>query len=113
MEQLNDLELELLQGLILKYPFLKSHLPYLQVKDRTVTKTGLTVDFEYLNFDEAITFEEINALFSAAENIEIKGLKQGLGYVIDITDGKISYLEFVTYGETWNGKIGAYKIVKA
>ena len=34
MEQLNELESTLLNGLIQKYPTLKSHIPYLKVKER-------------------------------------------------------------------------------
>ena len=112
MEQLTDLESTLLSGLIEKYPSLKSHIAYLKVKDREITKAGMIVDFEYINGEKELNFEDINALFSGEENIEIKGLKEGLGYVIDVTDGKITSLEFFTYGENWNGKFGDYKIVK-
>jgi len=112
MEQLTDIESTLLNGLIQKYPSLKSHIPFLKVKVRTILKVGMTVDFEYTDPEHELSFEDINALFSNGENIEIKGLKQGLGYVIDVTYGKIIYLEFTTYGENWNGKFGDYKIVK-
>ena len=111
MDQLTTLESTLLNNLFEKYPTLKIHLPYLKVKDREITKTGMTVNLEYTNATE-LDFQEINALFSAGENIEIKSLKQGLSYVIDITDGQILYIEFTTYGENWNGKIGDYKIIK-
>ncbi len=111
MDQLTTLETTLLNNLFEKYPTLKIHLPYLKVKDREITETGMTVNLEYTNATE-LDFEEINALFSAGENIEIKSLKQGLSYVIDITDGQILYIEFTTYGENWNGKIGDYKIIK-
>ena len=111
MDQLTTLETTLLNNLFEKYPTLKIHLPYLKVKDREITKTGMTVNLEYTNATE-LDFEEINALFSAGENIEIKSLKQGLSYVIDITDGQILYIELTTYGENWNGKIGDYKIIK-
>lgn len=112
MQQLTNLESTLLNGLIQKYPTLKSHIPYLKVKERKITATGMEVNFEYLNAEEELSFEDINALFSGEEYIEIKSLKQGLGYVIDITDGKISYIEFTTYGEKWNGKLDDYKIIK-
>ena len=111
MNQLNDLESILLNSLVEKYPSLKSHIPFLKVTERKITKSGMIVDFEYTNPEEEIIFDDINALFSNGENIEVKGLKQGLGYVIDITDGKISYLEFTTYGEVWNGELGDYKII--
>ncbi|QDP84458.1 hypothetical protein FNJ88_02395 [Chryseobacterium sp. SNU WT5] len=112
MDQLNNLESTLLNGLVEKYPSLKSHISYLKVKERIITKTGMQVDFEYVNAEENLDFEDVNALFSGEENIEIKTLKHGLGYVIDITDGKILYIEFTTYGENWNGKLGDYKITK-
>ena len=112
MDQLTTLESTLLNNLFEKYPALKSHLSYVKVKNRKITKTGMIVNLEYTNAEEELHFEEINALFSAGENIEIKSLKHGLGYVIDITDGKISYIEFTTYGEKWNGKLDDYKIIK-
>ena len=112
MEQLNKLESTLLDGLIQKYTSLKSHIPYLIVTERKSTGAGLLVNFDYSSAADDLQFDDINALFSGEENIEIKGLKHGLGYVIDITDGKILYIEFSTYGENWNGKIGDFKIVK-
>lgn len=112
MDQLTILESTLLNNLFEKYPALKSHLSYLKVKDREITKTGMTINLEYTKCKEELLSEEINALFSAGENIEIKSLKQGLSYVIDITDGQIIYIELTTYGENWNGQIGDYKIIK-
>ncbi len=112
MEQLNNLESTLLNGLVGKYPTLKSHIPFLKVKERKSTASGMVVDFEYVNSEDDLHFEDINALFSGEENIEIKSLKHGLGYVIDITDGEILYIELTTYGENWNGKMGDFKIVK-
>ncbi|MDQ0477437.1 MULTISPECIES: hypothetical protein [Chryseobacterium] len=111
MEELNNLELTLLNALTEKYPSLKSHIPYLKLKERKNTGVGMLVDLEYVNGDE-LNFDDMNALFSNGENIEIKGLKQGLNYVIDVTDGKILYIEFSTYGENWNGEFGEYKIIK-
>lgn len=112
MNQLTDLESILLNGLIGKYPSLESHLPFLKVQERKITKIGMTVNFEYVNVEEELNFEDINALFSGGENIEVKGLIEGLGYVIDVTNGQIVYLEFTTYGENWNGKFGDYKLIK-
>ena len=72
MDQLNELESILLDHLTEKYPSLKSHVPHLKVKDREMTKSGMIVNFEYTNAEEEINFEDINALFSGGENIEIK-----------------------------------------
>ena len=112
MEQLTHLESTLLKGLTEKYPSLESHIPYLKVKDREITKVGMMVNFEYTNAENELNFEDINALFSGGELIEIKSLKQGLSYVIDVTAGQISYIEFTTYAENWNGQFGDYKMIK-
>lgn len=112
MSDLSNLERTLLNGLEQKYPSLKSHIPYLKVKNREITGVGMYVNFEYVNSIGQIEIENINALFSNEENIAIKNLKYGLGYVIDITDGEIKYIEFITYGESWDGKFGDYKILK-
>lgn len=109
MESLNELELALLNGLVEKYPALASHITYLKVEKREITKTGMCVHLSYSDFKPEA--EAINALFSNAENIHIKSLKSGLGYVIDITDGIIQHIEFVTYGEKWNGKVTDFEII--
>lgn len=109
MTELNPIELTLLTGLIEKYPTFKAHLDILKVSSRKSTGTGLLVTFEYENSE--LEWDETNALFSNEENIEIKKLKKGLNYVIDITMGKIETLEFSTYDEKWDGVIGDYKLV--
>src|SRR5687768_4265925 len=111
MHNLTDLESKLLEGLVKKYSSLSSHIPYLKVSERKTTDTGMHVHFIYTNGDTPLQFDEINALFSNEEIIQTKGLKKGLAYVIDVTDGKIEYIEFVTYGEKWNGLFKQYKIV--
>ncbi len=110
MNELNTLEITLLNGLVEKYPSLKSHIDNLKVSERKSTGTGLIVSFEYVNSE--IGNEDINALFSNEENIQIKKLKRGLSYVIDITAGRIEYIEFSTYEEKWDGVFGEYTIVE-
>lgn len=110
MEELNNLELTLLEGLTNKYPQLKPHIPFLKVSGRKPTTNGLDINVEYHNFNEEI--DDTNALFSNGENIEIKGLKQGLSYVIDVTAGQITAIEFSTYNEKWDGKFTDYNIVE-
>lgn len=110
MEELNDLELTLLNGLTTKYPSLKSHIPFLKVVGREITGAGMCVNFEYLDFNGEP--EDLNALFSNGEIVEIENLKNGLCYVIDVTGGKIEFIEFVTYGENWNGEFTDFKLVE-
>lgn len=110
MEELNDLEITLLNGLTTKYPSLKSHIPHLKVEQREITGAGMCVNLVYTNFNGES--EDINALFSNGEIIEVENLKNGLCYVIDVTGGKIEFIELVTYGENWNGQFTDFKIVE-
>lgn len=113
MQELNDLELSLLEGLTAKYPQLQSHIPFIKISERKATGEGLDVTLEYVDFNNE--FDDTNALFSNGENIEIKGLKEGLkeglSYVIDVTMGQITSIEFSTYKERWDGKISEFNIV--
>jgi len=109
MNELNELEQNLLKGLTTKYPQFQSHISHLKVAERKLTETGLNVDLDYIDFTD--DFDDTNALFSNGENIAIKGLKEGLSYVIDITMGQITAIEFSTYKEKWDGKIVDYSIV--
>ena len=110
MKELNELELTLLQGLTTKYPQFVSHISYLTVAKRKLTGTGMNVELTYEDFNGE--FDETNALFSNGENIAIKGLKEGLSYVIDITVGQITSIEFSTYNEKWDGKLTDYTILE-
>ncbi|WP_312825496.1 hypothetical protein [Epilithonimonas sp.] len=110
MKDLNEIEILLLEGLTVKYPQFKSHIAYLKVTNRKLSNLGLDVQLDYENYSGE--FDETNALFSNGENIEIKGLKEGLSYVIDITAGQITSIEFSTYNEKWDGKITDFKIIE-
>ena len=36
------------------------------------------------------------------------GLKDGLNFEIDITDGRINFIEIVSNGESWDGSINNF-----
>lgn len=110
MKELNELEKTLLEGLTNKYPQFTPHIPYLKVSERKLTATGMNVELMYEDFNNEV--DDTNALFSNGENIAIKGLKEGLSYVIDITVGQITAIEFSTYNEKWDGKLSEYKILE-
>ena len=112
MDTFTSLESELLDRLIQKYPVLKSHIPFLQVVSRQASPEGMIVNITYRDLETKPEPSDIDALFSNQERIHVKGLKNGLGYVIDVTDGEIQFIEFMTYDEKWNGKFDDYKIVK-
>jgi len=113
MEELNKLELAVLHSLVKQYPSLKEHIPYLKVRDREITGVGMYVSFIYSEFEDVIkNIEIISASLSTDENIEIEGLEFGLGFEVDITDGKINFIEFINYGEDWDGSFTEFNIVK-
>lgn len=109
MEDINQLETTLLNGLTEKYPSLKSHLPHLKISKRQVSGFSLYVYFSYVDFNEEP--EIINSLFSNGEKIMIPTLKDGLSYVIDVTAGMVEHIEFSTYKENWDGAFGEYQII--
>lgn len=110
MQELNELEQQLLENLVLKYPSLEPHLPHLAVRKRNPVSTGIVTELAYVDF--AGERKDINALFSNGEIIAIPQLKKGLAYVIDVTEGCITSIEFVTYGEKWDGKVSQFSLVQ-
>lgn len=103
MEQLNKLELSILKRLSINYPSIKNHIPDLRVKIRKNTGVGMYINFYYVN--EPLSLNIADSSISSNETIEMAGLKYGLAYEVDITSGKINFIELVTYGEEWNGEI--------
>jgi hypothetical protein len=112
MKNLNSLEVALLQSILEenkeKYPFLLNHFPLLKVKNREYTGVGSYSNFEYTSpIDELL----INDLISSKKELLINGVKNELSYVLDITNGKINFLEIVTNGnEEWNGKYENFEL---
>ena len=45
--------------------------------------------------------------------IDMDDPPSGLAFALDVSDGKINFLELVTYGdEEWDGTVGRYEIVQ-
>lgn len=110
MNNLNKLEISILEKLSKEYPDLKSHIPFIKVLDREITGVGMYVNFYYTN-NLISNLEVINASLSTNENIEVENLEFGLGYEVDISDGKVKFIEFITYGEEWDGNFVNYRFV--
>lgn len=104
MQELNKLELSILERLGEKFPFIMQHIPFLKVDSRENTGVGMYINliYNYTSNNELI-FGDQNSAISTNETIEIAGLKYGLGYEVDISEGRIKFIEFVTYGEEWDG----------
>lgn len=112
MKYLNKLETELLERLSIQYEDIKEHIPYLLVVDREITGVGMYVNLTYSN-EHIKKLGTANGAISTNENIEMKNLQYGLGYEVNINNGMIEFIEFITYGEEWDGQIdNDYKIVR-
>lgn len=106
MHDLNKFEFSILERLATKYPFVKEHLPFLKVEGREKTGVGMYVNFTYNNPPKELRAKIGDASISTNETIGIDGLKYGLGYEVDISDGRLKFMELFTYGEEWNGITG-------
>ena len=114
MENLNLLELSILEAILEenknKYPLLLSQIPLLKVINREYTGVGLYSNFSYVEFVKEE--EVINDLLSSKKKLIIEGVKNELSYVLDISKGKIKFLEIVTNGnDTLNDKIKNFTLL--
>jgi hypothetical protein len=111
MESLNALEHTILKRVSEKHPAIKSHIPFLRILNREYTGVGMYVNFIYSDEGKSLNpIEPLSDTLSTNERVELPGLKFGLCFVIDITDGKINFIELVTYGEDWDGSILNFSI---
>lgn len=109
MEKLNKLEIDILEKFVEKYSYLEPHILALEVKNRTYTGVGIYVNFSYkYNIDE---FSKSQDSLSANITVQFDNLKNPVIVELDISDGKINYLEFVTIGENWNGEYKTFYFV--
>ncbi|TCD27158.1 hypothetical protein EZ456_11620 [Pedobacter psychrodurus] len=109
MTELNELELLLLKTIIKgnsdKFNYLLAHLDFIRIESAKSTGTGLYVTFVYLKeFEQEEEF--VNGLLSAEPKLTTPNLKNELTYCLDVTNGKIDYLEILTNEkENWDGNL--------
>lgn len=98
-KQLNTLEEALLEAIIeensIDYPFLKDHYQLLSVSSRKNTGVGIYTNFEY---SKELKEEGVNVIISSNKTLTFEGLENELTYVLDISNGKITFMEIVTNG---------------
>lgn len=86
------------------YPYIGVHVPYLKIKLREATGVGMYVHFEYSKEGENIEIENSEDIYlSSDKSLDLDGLEYGLNYELNITKGKIDFLELATNGEDWDG----------
>ena len=113
-DDLNTLEraviMQICKGNNQECPSLEQHVALLQVKSRDNTGVGLYVNFEYiLGGSKKVEFNLTDIALSVNKIVELDNLKNGLGFILDISNGRINYLEFFTYGnELWDGSYNTF-----
>jgi hypothetical protein len=112
MEHLNNFELDILTRAAKTLPELQRHIPNLRIQHRRITGVGMYIDFVYINQndDDLLGIPPINGPIEGDKIIEIPSLQYGLGYEIEITKGKVSYIEVYSFDEPWDGTLENYSI---
>ena len=109
MTELNEFELLLLNTIIEnnaeKFQYLSEHLDFIKIETKKSTDTCLYISFVYLKeFPQEEEFE--NGLLSAEQKLSAPNLKNDLTYCLDVTNGKMDFLEIVTNEkEIWDGNL--------
>ncbi|HEV8512733.1 MAG TPA: hypothetical protein VGQ59_05635 [Cyclobacteriaceae bacterium] len=111
MDDLNILEREVLKAIVdehaIKLPGFQEHFAKLKVKGREYTGVGLYTNFQYQSIKMAVK----DIALSSKKRLLIKGLKYELSYELNLTDGKIHFLEIVTNGnESWDGQAETFEL---
>ena len=109
---MNALEKAILDRISEKYLSVKDHLPYVEVRSRENTGGGMFVNLSYRHLDENLIRLK-DGMLSTNEILTLDGLENGLGFVLDVTNGLLNFIELFTYGEeTWEGKTTNFKFEK-
>ncbi len=72
----------------------------------------------YVHFDYAPDFrftpisEKEHVALSSDKSLEIVPLKYGLNFELNITGGRIDFLELVSNGEEWDGNVSEYRLTE-
>jgi hypothetical protein len=108
MTELKEFERLLLKTIIKdnseKFGYLFEHLDFIKVETAKTTGTGLYINFVYLKEFQKEEFE--NGLLSAGSKLTAPNLKNELTYCLDVTNGKMDFLEIVTNEkENWDGDL--------
>lgn len=104
MEELNHFEREILNRLAMSNPEIKKHISYLRVKERKTTGAGMRIDLEYAAGSETLDYIK-KVHLSANGYLKMEGLKDGLIDNTCVTNGRIDFVELVTYDEPWDGVV--------
>ena len=114
-QPLTKIERELVELTLKQNPtyaeILKGQIEHLTVSSREPTGVGCYINFsvpaEVKIFDKNLTKH-----LAFNEDIRVEGVPSGLCCVMLVNEGRIHYLELVTYGsESWDGNLEKVEIV--
>jgi len=88
------------------YPRLKEQIEKIEAESREVTGVGLYVNFKECQID-GLDVQQ-NATLSSNQVLMTSKLKNGLGFIVDIKNGFMNYLEIFTFDEEWDGRVDDY-----
>lgn len=78
-----------------KYAFLLEQFNHLYVKDREFTGVGIYTNFDYYKKTE---FPDVDVIISSNKTLRIIGFENAVTFVLDVTAGKVNFLEIVSNG---------------
>ena len=112
MKKLTDLERRVLEMLLNGgHPLLtllRRQVEHASVKSRQLTGVGFFTDFkipEKLRITGSPSFQLTDVIGSA------KNVKEGVGFVLFVTDGLLSMLEGYTYNEPWPTELQSLELM--
>ena len=96
-----------------KIPNLHSQIKRLGIREIKKTGVGLYVDFKHNSYKkDKIKLINKSCCLSSELSLYIEGLNYSVNYELNISNGKIDFLEIVTNGENWDGCIPNYRFIK-
>jgi len=97
---MNNIEKAILKAIIIEnrsnYSFLEEHYPYLYVKSREYTNSGIYINFGYFRH---FLSRDINTLLSSKETLIADNFENELSYILAVKNGTIDFLEIVANGD--------------
>ena len=117
-QELNKFELSLVE-LVLenncpKYGWLKEQLSFLKVKSREFSTVGGYINFALSDntLDQNVEYFQGDFTLSAPRLLRVKGTDDFMSFELDITRGRINFMELVVDGRwIWNGLFDNMEVV--
>ena len=104
---INEVLLKILHGDNKYLKRLMKQLSQFKIKTREMSGVGFFYEFEV---PDELSINEIGDMSFGDVIGEIEGVKNGVGFILFIKDGKLDMLEGYTYDEPWPPSIKSYTL---